>query len=88
MAGTICVDLLGGVEVTSGHDVQATGSPRAAALLAYLASRPENPQPRAHLAGLLWPDSEDAQARTNLRRELHHLRALLGESGCLQVDPH
>ena len=31
------------------------------------------------LAAALWPDSTDAQALTNLRRELHHLRAVLGD---------
>ena len=33
---------------------------------------------RQQLAGLFWPASGDAQALTNLRRELHHLRRLLG----------
>ena len=27
---------------------------------------------------MLWPDSTDSQAMTNLRRELHHLRSVLG----------
>ena len=55
-------------------------------LLACLVSQPGRPRPRAHLAELLWPDSEGAQARTDLRRELHHLRALFGDSSCLIVD--
>ena len=32
------------------------------------------PQARQHLAFLLWPDSAEAQARTNLRHVLHNLR--------------
>jgi DNA-binding SARP family transcriptional activator len=32
------------------------------------------PIPRQRVSGALWPDSSDAQALTNLRRELHHLR--------------
>jgi DNA-binding SARP family transcriptional activator len=32
------------------------------------------PLPRQRIAGSLWPESSDAQALTNLRRELHHLR--------------
>jgi DNA-binding SARP family transcriptional activator len=32
------------------------------------------PIPRQRIAGSLWPESNDAQALTNLRRELHHLR--------------
>lgn len=86
MAAMMRVGLLGGVEVSSADPVQLRGSSRAVSLLAYLVSHPENPQPRAHVAGLLWPDSESAQARTNLRRELHHLRVLLHDSACLRVD--
>ncbi len=32
------------------------------------------PQDRSHLAFLLWPDSTEAQAHTNLRQLLYHLR--------------
>ncbi len=80
------VYLLGGVEVAGADPGQVTASSRALSLLGYLVSRPEVPQPRSHLAGVLWPDSEGAQARTNLRRELHHLRALLDHTPCLEVD--
>ncbi|MEO6957723.1 MAG: AAA family ATPase [Antricoccus sp.] len=86
MAATIRVDLLGGVEISNAGPAQLRGSARAVSLLAYLVSHPGSPQPRAHLAGLLWPDSANAQARTNLRRELHHLRMLLHESVNLQTD--
>lgn len=37
----------------------------------------DTPQPRQHLAFLLWPDSTEAQARANLRRALHDLHQLL-----------
>ncbi|MGH3635799.1 MAG: ATP-binding protein, partial [Mycobacterium sp.] len=87
MAATISVDLLGGVEISNADSAQLRGSARAVALLAYLVSRQGSPQPRAHLAALMWPDSADAQARTNLRRELHHLRTLLHNSPNLQADP-
>jgi DNA-binding SARP family transcriptional activator/tetratricopeptide (TPR) repeat protein len=50
-------------------------SPRSQALLGYLALHPGTPQPRQQVANLFWPDSTEAQARTNLRRELHTLRA-------------
>lgn len=43
-------------------------------LLAYLALHEDGPIPRQEIAGRLWPDSTDAQALTNLRREWHHLR--------------
>ncbi|MFB9993862.1 AAA family ATPase [Deinococcus oregonensis] len=41
-------------------------------LLAYLAL--EGPQDRGHLAGLLWDEGGEEQARGNLRAELHRLR--------------
>jgi DNA-binding SARP family transcriptional activator len=43
-------------------------------LLAYLALHRDQAVPRPQIAGQLWPDTRDAQALTNLRRELHHLR--------------
>ncbi len=86
MTASIRVDLLGGVDVSGADPAQVRSSTRAVSLLAYLVSHPDSPQPRVHLAGVLWPDSENAQARTNLRRELHHLRALLHDNACLRVD--
>jgi DNA-binding SARP family transcriptional activator len=38
------------------------------------------PQTRQRIAALFWPDSTDAQALTNLRRELHNLRHALAGS--------
>ncbi|MGZ4502668.1 MAG: ATP-binding protein [Nocardioidaceae bacterium] len=58
-----------------------TRSSRTLALLGYLAFHANTPQNRQRIAGRFWPDSTDAQALTNLRRELHQLRALLGEAG-------
>jgi DNA-binding SARP family transcriptional activator/tetratricopeptide (TPR) repeat protein len=68
----------------------ATGSVRArssrtVALLAFLAAHAGAPQPRQRIAGQFWPDSTDAQALTNLRRELHHLRQALGNEPSLVV---
>jgi DNA-binding SARP family transcriptional activator/tetratricopeptide (TPR) repeat protein len=56
-----------------------TRSPRSVALVAYLVVHAGLPQPRRRIAGLFWPDSTDAQALTNLRRELHQLRQVLGD---------
>ena len=60
-------------------------STRAVVLVAFLVTHAGSPQPRPRIAGLLWPESTDAQALTNLRRELHHLRQVLGDEPSLVV---
>jgi DNA-binding SARP family transcriptional activator/tetratricopeptide (TPR) repeat protein len=62
-----------------------TRSSRAVALIAFLVVHAGIPQTRQRIAGLFWPDSTDAQALTNLRRELHHLRQALGDEPSLLV---
>ena len=62
-------------------------SARAVVLVAFLATHAGSPQPRARIAGLFWPESTDAQALTNLRRELHHLRQVLSDEPALVVTP-
>ena len=76
MTDLVEISLLGGVSVR-GSGIPATS--RAVGLLAYLVLNAGVPQSRSHLAGLFWPDSTEAQARTNLRGELHRLRGMLGE---------
>ncbi len=76
------ISLLGEIRVTlDGSVVLALRSPRAIALLGFLLVHREAPQQRQYAAAQFWPDSPDAQARTNLRRELHALR-----TGLPQVD--
>src|SRR5918998_3881385 len=55
-------------------------SARAETLLAYLVLHRDAAQARQHLAFLLWPDSSEAQARTNLRHVLHNLRRALPDA--------
>src|SRR5215467_4750809 len=62
-------------------------SSRSMTLLAYLILHAGVPQARQHLAAVFWPDSSEPQARTNLRRELHNLRQLLGADPSLVVQP-
>ena len=62
-------------------------SSRTVILVAFLALHAGSPQARQRIAGLLWPESTDAQALTNLRRELHHLRQVLGDEASLVVTP-
>ncbi|MGA8209071.1 MAG: hypothetical protein WB798_02840, partial [Nocardioidaceae bacterium] len=60
-------------------------SSRSLALVARLALHAGTPQDRHLVAGSFWPRSGEAQALTNLRRELHHLRRLLDGSDALEV---
>jgi DNA-binding SARP family transcriptional activator/tetratricopeptide (TPR) repeat protein len=79
------VSLLGEQAITEdGTSVQARSS-RSVALVAFLAAHAGEPQSRQRIAGMFWPESTDAQALTNLRRELHHLRQILGEESSLVV---
>ncbi len=81
------VSLLGEQTITSAQAGARARSSRAVALVAFLAVHAGSPQARQRIAGLFWPDSTDAQALTNLRRELHQLRQLLGDEPSLVVTP-
>ena len=81
MAGMIEIRLLGGFSlVHDGSLIHGLGAPRIQSLLAYLLLQREMPQSRQHLAFLSWPDSAEAQARTNLRKLLHQLVQALPEA--------
>jgi DNA-binding SARP family transcriptional activator len=79
----LSVSLLGDFLIR--HDdtlVTDIDTPRLQSLLAYLILNRGTPQPRSHLAFLFWPDTTEAQARTNLRNLLHHLRHALPNADC------
>ncbi len=80
------VSLLGEQAITDdrGGHVRLRSS-RAIVLIAFLAVHAGSPQARQRIAGLFWPESSDAQALTNLRRELHHLRHVLADERALVV---
>ena len=83
------IRLLGELDLHLGEEpVPPLGSARAESLLAYLLLHRDAPQPRQRLAFLLWPDSSEPQARTNLRHLLHVLRhALPDPDRFLEVTP-
>ncbi|MBV9613894.1 MAG: AAA family ATPase, partial [Ktedonobacteraceae bacterium] len=69
------IHLLGDFLLVSGDiPVTTITVPRLQSLLAYLLLHRDTPQNRSHLAFLLWPDSTEAQAHTNLRKLLYQLR--------------
>ena len=70
------IDLLGGFRI-GAEAPSPTRSPslRQQQLIAFLVLHARGSAvPRQRVGGTLWPESSDAQALTNLRRELHHLR--------------
>ncbi len=75
MTQTTDIQLLGDFVVRqNGQPVAALDSTRLQALLTYLLLHRGVPQLRHHIAFTFWPDSDEAQARTNLRNLLHRLR--------------
>jgi DNA-binding SARP family transcriptional activator len=75
------VRLLGTVEVIlDGRPLRAFNSLRLQRALAVIAVR-RDLQHRSRLAFELWPDSNERQARTNLRKLIHDLRHSLPDTG-------
>ena len=74
---TLTVRLLGGLRLEHDGVVVHLASARARAIVAYLLLHRDCPHERAELASVLWPDSGESQARTNLRQALHQLRRTL-----------
>jgi len=90
MSPTLHISLLGDFAVHYGDTpVSAINTPRLQSLLAYLVLHRNAPQPRNHVAYTFWPDSTDAQARSNLRTLLHRLRDALPQADrFLYADAH
>ncbi|HEY7697189.1 MAG TPA: BTAD domain-containing putative transcriptional regulator, partial [Vicinamibacteria bacterium] len=75
------IQLLGRFGLVCGErTIETAKSPRLESLLAYLVLHPGAPQPRRRLSSLFWPDSDESQARTNLRQLLHNLRHTVPEA--------
>jgi DNA-binding SARP family transcriptional activator/predicted ATPase len=81
MPPTLHIRLLGDFSLISdGEPVAGVNTPRLHSLLAYLVMHRDAPLLRQHLAFLFWPDTSEAQARTNLRQILHQLRHALPDA--------
>lgn len=82
-AGTpeLRIRLLGGLHLSVEDQLVTTvDAPRLQSLLAYLLVHRDRPQSRERLASVFWPDSEESQARVNLRQALHLLRRALPDA--------
>lgn len=74
----VYLQLLGDFCLTyAGKPITTLDTPRLRSLVAYLALHRHAPQERHRLAFLFWPDSTEAQALTNLRKHLLHLKSAL-----------
>ncbi|MFO7538566.1 MAG: AAA family ATPase [Chloroflexota bacterium] len=75
MSGFLEIRLLGGFAARSREQAETlVSSSRQQALLAYLLLHRDPAPSRQQIAFQFWPDSTDAQAQTNLRQLLYHLR--------------
>ena len=82
------IHLFGNLRITcAGRPVTSVNTNRLHSLMAYLILHGDTPLPRERAAFMLWPASNESQARTNLRQLLHHLkRALPVECTSLVTD--
>src|SRR4051812_37125414 len=76
----LALSLLGPLQaMLDGVPIAGFESQKVRALLAYLVVEADRPHARDALAGLLWPNQPDQDARNNLRQALANLRQALGD---------
>jgi predicted ATPase/DNA-binding SARP family transcriptional activator len=82
------IQVLGTFSLTfNQHPIPQVNTPRLESLLTYVLLHRDAPIHRQTIASLFWPETSDAQARTNLRRLLHQLKAAFPEiSSYLLLD--
>lgn len=91
----LSLSLLGGFQARLGSKPVVLPTKKAQGLLTYLAVRPGQPHSRDKLAGLLWAETGEDQARHSLRQTLLSLRKVLAttppilqiEGDTISVDP-
>jgi len=78
VASELHITLLGDFRIDNGNaPIEGVSTARLQSLLGYLLLHVDAPQLRQHVAFRFWPDSSEAQARTNLRKQIYHLRRAL-----------
>jgi predicted ATPase/DNA-binding SARP family transcriptional activator len=75
----LSLTLFGSFAASLSNHILHLPTDKARALLAYLALTPAAPLRRETLAGLLWPDQPEAQARQNLRQTAARLRRAIAD---------
>lgn len=79
-SGVLEIRLLGQYDVRRDGEPLAISSRPSRLLFAYLLLTAGKHHPRERLAGLLWPESDEASARGNLRQSLWRLRKVVGDA--------
>ncbi|WP_138464412.1 AAA family ATPase [Poseidonocella sp. HB161398] len=82
----LCINLFGVFSARAGGVPLRMPTRRAELVLALLALSPGKAVSRAHLAALLWPGQEDAQARASLRQAIFRLRGALGDAHAPAIE--
>jgi DNA-binding SARP family transcriptional activator len=81
------VQFLGGFSVQlNSQPLRSFRSAKTRGLLAYLAVQPDREHSRDSLAALLWGDSTDQAAKTNLRIEISNLKKILADHPALEIS--
>src|SRR6476646_842180 len=78
----LAISIFGGVGVAVGGQELRLPNRKGRALLAYLAVSESANERRERLAGLLWPDSSEENARASLRQVLQDVREALAVAEC------
>jgi DNA-binding SARP family transcriptional activator/TolB-like protein/Tfp pilus assembly protein PilF len=84
-APRLFISVFGGVDITVDRREVRLSNRKARALLAYLALTESGRERRERLAGLLWPDTNEHNARASLRQVVLDIREALGAFGCRAV---
>ena len=90
---TLTIRLLGGLSIGSSSAISVIRSHDARSLIGFLCVHRSRPLLRSQVAGTLWPDLSEADARTRLRRALHRAAVdiesdvFLRQAGTIRLDP-